>query len=97
MSETISASAFSGVAHVQHITVAADTMTTTESPVKMPPGDTVHATARLSCAPDKRFSWPPPANLTLFVLFAVGTTITGRPPHRSGQAQLRHPAPTKGI
>jgi len=68
MSETISASAFSGVAHVQHITVAADTMTTTGSPVKMPPGDTVHATARLSCAPDKRFSWPPPANLTLFVL-----------------------------
>jgi hypothetical protein len=68
MSETISASAFSGVAHVQHITVAADTMTTTGSPVKMPPGDTVHATARLSCAPDKRFSWPPPANLALFVL-----------------------------
>ena len=25
---------------------------------------------------------------------AVGTPITGRPPHRSGRAQLRHPAPT---
>ena len=29
--------------------------------------------------------------------FAVGTTITGRPPHRSGLAQLRHPAPTLGV
>src|SRR5260370_25745093 len=27
---------------------------------------------------------------------AVGTAITGRPPHRSGLAQLRHPAPTSG-
>jgi len=27
---------------------------------------------------------------------AVGTVITGRPPHRSGLAQLRHPAPTSG-
>ena len=27
---------------------------------------------------------------------AVGTPITGRPPHRSGRAQLRHPAPTLG-
>src|ERR1019366_2385708 len=25
---------------------------------------------------------------------AVGTAITGRPPHRSGLARLRHPAPT---
>ncbi len=25
---------------------------------------------------------------------AVGTPIAGRPPHRSGRAQLRHPAPT---
>jgi hypothetical protein len=31
------------------------------------------------------------------VLFAVGTTITGRPPHRSGRAQLRHPAPGAHI
>jgi len=29
--------------------------------------------------------------------FAVGTAITGRPPHRSGLAQLRHPAPTLGV
>ena len=29
--------------------------------------------------------------------FAVGTAITGRPPHRSGRAQLRHPAPTESI
>src|SRR6202045_1292045 len=28
---------------------------------------------------------------------AVGTAITGRPPHRSGLAQLRHPAPTSGV
>ena len=28
---------------------------------------------------------------------AVGTAITGRPPHRSGLAQLRHPAPTLGV
>ena len=32
----------------------------------------------------------------LTVLIAVGTAITGRPPHRSGLAQLRHPAPTSG-
>src|SRR5208283_5521043 len=30
-------------------------------------------------------------------LFAVGTVITDRPPHRSGRAQLRHPAPTRSI
>ena len=29
--------------------------------------------------------------------FAVGTQITLRPPHRSGRAQLRHPAPTSGV
>ena len=28
---------------------------------------------------------------------AVGTAIAGRPPHRSGLAQLRHPAPTSGV
>src|SRR5665811_1861593 len=28
---------------------------------------------------------------------AVGTAITGRPPHRSGLARLRHPAPTLGV
>ena len=28
---------------------------------------------------------------------AVGTAITGRPPHRSGLARLRHPAPTSGV
>src|SRR5882762_3440008 len=27
----------------------------------------------------------------------VGTAITGRPPHRSGLARLRHPAPTLGV
>jgi len=29
-------------------------------------------------------------------VFAVGTRVTPRPPHRSGQAQLRHPAPASG-
>src|SRR6516162_10634498 len=29
--------------------------------------------------------------------FAVGTAIAGRPPPRSGRAQLRHPAPTLGV
>ena len=29
--------------------------------------------------------------------FAVGTLIAERPPHRSGRAQLRHPAPTLGV
>ena len=29
--------------------------------------------------------------------FAVGTAIADRPPHRSGLAQLRHPAPTLGV
>ena len=29
--------------------------------------------------------------------FAVGTAIAGRPPHRSGLARLRHPAPTLGA
>jgi hypothetical protein len=28
---------------------------------------------------------------------AVGTPIAGRPPHRSGQARFRHPAPTSGC
>ena len=28
---------------------------------------------------------------------AVGTPITGRPPHRSERAQLRHSAPTSGL
>ena len=28
---------------------------------------------------------------------AVGTAIAGRPPHRSGLARLRHPAPTSGV
>jgi hypothetical protein len=32
-----------------------------------------------------------------FELFAVGTAIAGRPPPRSGLAQLRHPAPTLGV
>jgi len=31
------------------------------------------------------------------MVLAVGTVITDRPPHRSGRAQLRHPAPTRGI
>ena len=30
-------------------------------------------------------------------VFAVGTRVTPRPPHRSGRAQLRHPAPTSGV
>ena len=30
------------------------------------------------------------------LLIAVGTRVTPRPPHRSGQAQLRHPAPASG-
>jgi hypothetical protein len=33
----------------------------------------------------------------LVFLFAVGTAITDRPPHRSGRAQLRHPAPTGSL
>ncbi len=28
---------------------------------------------------------------------AVGTRVTPRPPHRSGRAQFRHPAPTSGV
>src|SRR5271155_984502 len=28
---------------------------------------------------------------------AVGTPIAGRPPHRSGRARFRHPAPTSGC
>ena len=28
---------------------------------------------------------------------AVGTPVAGRPPHRSGQARFRHPAPTSGV
>ena len=28
---------------------------------------------------------------------AVGTLIAERPPHRTGRAQLRHPAPTLGV
>jgi len=28
--------------------------------------------------------------------FAVGTTVTGRPPHRSERARFRHSAPTSG-
>ncbi len=29
--------------------------------------------------------------------FAVGTSVTGRPPHRSGRAGFPHPAPTSGV
>jgi hypothetical protein len=29
--------------------------------------------------------------------FAVGTSIAGRPPHRSGRARFEHPAPTSGV
>ena len=31
------------------------------------------------------------------VVFAVGTSITGRPPHRSERAQFGHSAPTLGV
>jgi hypothetical protein len=31
------------------------------------------------------------------VEIAVGTTVSGRPPHRSGRAQFRHPAPAVGV
>jgi len=30
-------------------------------------------------------------------VIAVGTRVTPRPPHRSGRAQFRHPAPTSGV
>src|SRR5271169_2019281 len=33
----------------------------------------------------------------LGVPFAVGNRVTPVPPHRSGRAQLRHPAPTRSI
>ena len=33
---------------------------------------------------------------TLWVTIAVGTVVTDRPPHRSGRAQFRHPAPISG-
>jgi len=29
--------------------------------------------------------------------FAVGTSVAGRPPHRSGRAGFPHPAPTLGV
>ena len=29
--------------------------------------------------------------------FAVGTSVAGRPPHRSGRADFPHPAPTSGV
>jgi outer membrane receptor protein involved in Fe transport len=29
--------------------------------------------------------------------FAVGTSVAGRPPHRSGRAGFPHPAPTSGV
>ena len=29
--------------------------------------------------------------------FAVGTSVTGRPPHRSGRAGFPHPALTSGV
>jgi hypothetical protein len=58
-------------------------MTVTGLPVKTLPGDTVHATARPSCAPDKWFSRLSPANLALFALrnsrlsdFSEGMTVT---------------------
>jgi hypothetical protein len=31
------------------------------------------------------------------VAFAVGTSVTGCPPHRSGRAGFPHPAPTSGV
>jgi hypothetical protein len=29
--------------------------------------------------------------------FAVGTSVAGRPPHRSGRADFPHPALTSGV
>jgi hypothetical protein len=31
------------------------------------------------------------------VLFAVGTPVSGRPPHRSERAEFPHSAPTSGV
>ena len=31
------------------------------------------------------------------IAFAVGTSVAGRPPHRSGRAGFPHPAPTSGA
>src|SRR5262245_24656633 len=39
---------------------------------------------------------PSDRRLSLFRGIAVGTQVAPRPPHRSGRAQLRHPAPTLG-
>jgi hypothetical protein len=38
-----------------------------------------------------------PAAASQVRTIAVGTAITGRPPHRPGLARLRHPAPTSGV
>lgn len=40
---------------------------------------------------------PSPGSPSRSKMIAVGTRVAPRPPHRSGRAQLRHPAPTSGV
>ena len=49
--------------------------------------------------PGKRNHGRLPSSSPLFQQnpFAVGTTVAGRPPHRSGRAGFPHPAPTSGV
>src|SRR5207245_7714315 len=52
----------------------------------------------VSAFPDSTFGSACTSSFSRFAQrIAVGTAITGRPPHRSGRAQLRHPAPTSGV
>jgi hypothetical protein len=50
-----------------------------------------------SKAPSILYSFYSDPNAEQISVFAVGTSIAGRPPHRSERAQLRHSAPTLGI
>jgi hypothetical protein len=42
-------------------------------------------------------SHPRRYHLRVSVLFAVGTIIADRPPHRSVRAEFPHTAPTSGV
>jgi hypothetical protein len=36
-------------------------------------------------------------HVEMAVMFAVGTAVTGRPPHRTARAEFPHAAPTLGV
>jgi len=56
--------------------------------------ETIPETADVVAPPDARHQ---PREGRPATLFAVGTAVTGRPPHRTARAEFPHAAPTLGV